>query len=266
MLEQKVKSVRALERGLDVLLEIQSRRAVSLHELHKALGLSKATLLRMLVTLGGKGLIWQRLADGAYLPHNQNISVALTDSTEQIAEIASPHLETLSSIAAWPSVLAVPRLDHIEIIETNSPLIRLDAATLGPVGLKLSYIHTAAGRAYLASCNASERNAIIARLRPKEASDESEEQLRAILDAIARQGYSERDPVHPWPDRSKQLILRDGRRSMGVAVKVHGNPVASINITWLAKHATSKEVIERHLGALQATARSIGASLEQQRA
>jgi IclR family mhp operon transcriptional activator len=216
------------------------------------------------VTLGGKGLIWQRLADGAYLPHKQNISEALADSTEQIAEIASPHMETLSSIAAWPSVLAVPRLDHVEIIETNSPLIRLDAATLGPVGLKLSYIHTATGRAYLAACGASERDAIISRLRPKGASDESEQQLREILDLAAQQGYSMRDPVHPWTDRSKQMVLRDGRHSMGVAVKVHGNPVASINITWLAKRTTSQEVIERHLGALQSTARAIGASLERQ--
>jgi IclR helix-turn-helix domain len=122
MLEQKVKSVRALERGLDVLLEIQSRRAASLHELHKVLGLSKATLLRMLVTLGGKGLIWQRLADGAYLPHKQNISETLTDSTEQIAEIASPHMATLSSIATWPSVLAVPRLDHVDLLVSSCPI------------------------------------------------------------------------------------------------------------------------------------------------
>jgi IclR family transcriptional regulator, mhp operon transcriptional activator len=265
MLDQKVKSVRALERGLDVLLEIQSRRAVSLHELHQALGLSKATLLRMLVTLGGKGLVWQRLADGAYLPHNRNAVGNPDDATESIAEIASPHMESLSSIAAWPSVLAVPRLDHVEIIETNSPLFRLDAATLGPVGVKLSYIHTATGRAYLAACRASERDAIIARLRPAGASDESEQDLRDILDDAASQGFSVREPVHPWPDRSKQMILRDGRRSMGVAVKVHGNPVASINITWLAKHATSEEVIARHLGALQATARSIGMSLEQRR-
>jgi IclR family transcriptional regulator, mhp operon transcriptional activator len=265
MLEQKVKTVRALERGLDVLIEIQSRRAASLHELHKALGLSKATLLRMLVTLGGKGLIWQRLADGAYLPHKQNISETLADSTEYIAEIASPHMETLSSIAAWPSVLAVPRLDHVEIIETNSPKFRLDAATLGPVGLKLSYIHTATGRAYLAACSTTERDAIIARLRPTDATEESERQLRAILDSATQQGYSVRDPIHSWPDRSKQMILRDGRRSMGVAVKVHGNPVASINITWLAKHTTSQDVIEKHLGALQATARAISASLEQRR-
>ena len=262
MLEQKVKSVRALERGLDVLLEIQSRRAVSLHELHQSLKLPKATLLRMLVTLAGKGLVWQRLADGAYLPHVEAVSLSRLDTAERIAEIASPHMDTLSSMVAWPSVLAVPRLDHVEIIETNSPKFRLDAATLGPVGVKLSYIHTATGRAYLAACNPDERNSIIARLRPRGASDESEKLLRVILDESAAKGFSVREPLHPWQDRSRQMIMRDGRRSMGVAVRVGGQPVASINITWMAKHVTNEDVITRHLGALQASARAIGASLE----
>lgn len=264
MLEQKVKSVRALERGLDVLLEIQQRRATSLHELHQALGLPKATLLRMLVTLGSKGLIWQRLADNAYLPHFEAVSLERTDMTGRIAEIASPHMATLSSMVAWPSVLSVPRLDHVEIIETNSPLFRLDAATLGPIGLKLSYIHTATGRAYLAACDASERDAIIARLRPQAATDAEEAALRAILDDAADKGYSVREPVHSWPDRSRQMILRDGRRSMGVAVMVDKRPVASINITWFAKHLTQDDVIARHLGALQTTARTIGAAIAQE--
>lgn len=263
MLEQKVKSVRALERGLDVLLEIQSRRAASLHELHRALKLPKATLLRMLVTLGSKGLIWQRLADGAYLPHADTTTRARFDAPERIAEIASPHMETLSSIVAWPSVLAVPRLDHVEIIETNSPLFRLDSAILGPVGVKLSYIHTATGRAYLAACDPEERDSIIARLRPVNANDESEALLRGILDEAASKGYTVREPIHPWPDRSRQMVLRDGRRSMGVAVKARNCPVASINITWLARRVTDEDVIARHLGALQATARAIGSALEQ---
>ncbi|MFM9852065.1 MAG: helix-turn-helix domain-containing protein [Sphingomonadaceae bacterium] len=262
MLEQKVKSVRALERGLDVLLKIQAQRAISLHELHQALHLPKATLLRMLVTLGSKGLIWQRLADGAYLPHVDAVALGRFDQAHRIAEIASPHMETLSSMVAWPSVLAAPRLDHVEIIETNSPLFRLEAATLGPVGLKLSYIHTATGRAYLAACDADERDSIIARLRPRGASDESEALLRAILDEARVKGFSIREPLHPWPDRSRQMVIRDGRRSMGVAVLVREQPVASINITWMAKHVTDEDVVTRHLGALQATAKAIGASLE----
>lgn len=262
MLERKVKTVRALERGLDVLLEIQARRAVSLHELHQVTGLPKATLLRMLVTLGGKGLVWQRLADGAYLPHVEAMVRAASASSEHIAEIASPYMKQLSARVAWPSVLAVPRLDHIEIIETNSPLFRLDSATLGPVGVKLSYIHTATGRAYLSACDPAERDAIIARLRPADASDASEAELRAILDQAAALGYSVREPVHSWPDRSRQLVLRDGRRSMGVPILVRGTPVAAINVTWPGKRTTDEQVVQRHLEALRETARAIGAALE----
>lgn len=263
MHDLKVKSVRALERGIDVLLEVQRRRAVSLHELHQALGLSKATLLRMLVTLGGRGLIWQRLADGAYLP--STIGDAMTpraDAMERLAEIASPHLARLSRQVAWPSVIAVPRLDHVEIIETNSPMMRIDSAILGPVGAKLSYIHTATGRAYLAACDPRERAAIIARLRPPDASPASVAALDAIVAEIQARGWSARDPAHPWPDRSRADVVRDGRRSIAVAVRFEGQPVAAINITWPARRMQLSEIVERHLATLQATAEAVGATLE----
>jgi len=266
MLERKVKTVRALERGLDVLLEVQARRAVSLHELHQALALPKATLLRMLLTLGRKGLVWQRLADGAYLPHLGAVARITGAPVEQIAEIASPYMKALSTKVAWPSVLGAPRLDHMEIVETNSPLFRLDAATLGPVGVKLSYIHTATGRAYLAACEESEREAIIARLRPKEAAPGSEDDLRAILKETRERGYAAREPLHPWPDRSKQLVLRDGRRSMAVPIMAGSSPIATINLTWPAKRGTDEGVMLRHLEALHQTALAIGRAVEAQSA
>jgi IclR family mhp operon transcriptional activator len=266
MLERKVKTVRALERGLDVLLEVQARRAASLHELHLALGLPKATLLRMLLTLGRKGLVWQRLADGAYLPHVDAMARSPSAAIEHVAEVASPHMKALSTKVAWPSVLAVPRLDHMEILETNSPLFRLDSAILGPVGVKLSYIHTATGRAYLSACDESEREAIIARLRPRDSTEAAEEDLRAILAETRSRGYAAREPLHPWPDRSKQLVLRDGRRSMAVPIMAGGSPVATINLTWPAKRGTDEAVVLRHLDALQQTAAAIGRAVEAQAA
>jgi IclR family mhp operon transcriptional activator len=266
MLERKVKTVRALERGLDVLLEVQARRAVSLHELHQALSLPKATLLRMLLTLGRKGLVWQRLADGAYLPHLGAVARITGAPVEQIAEVASPYMKALSTKVAWPSVLAAPRLDHMEIVETNSPLFRLDSAILGPVGVKLSYIHTATGRAYLAACEESEREAIIARLRPKDATPQSEDDLRAILKETRERGYAAREPLHPWPDRSKQLVLRDGRRSMAVPIMGGGSPIGTINLTWPAKRGTDEAVMLRHLEALQQTAQAIGLAVAAQSA
>ncbi|NKJ41908.1 MULTISPECIES: IclR family transcriptional regulator domain-containing protein [unclassified Novosphingobium] len=262
MQDRKVKTVRALERGLDVLLQVQARRAASLHEMHMALGLPKATLLRMLQTLGQKGLIWQRLADGAYLPHVDARARSQALTLEHVAEVASPWLKALSTRVSWPSVLAMPRLDHMEIVETNSPLFRLDSATLGPVGVKLSYIHTATGRAYLAACREEEREAIIARLRPRHPQEGSEADLRTILAETRARGYATREPLHPWPDRSRQLVLRDGRRSMAVPILLDGVPVASINITWPAKRGTDDAVMLRHLGALKHTAREIAMAIE----
>jgi IclR family mhp operon transcriptional activator len=259
MIERKVKSVRALERGIDVLLDIQRRGPSSLHDLHGATGLPKATLLRMLVTLSGRGLVWQRLADGAYMPSAGRLA---GDMALRLAEIASSELAALSRRIAWPSVIAVPRYAHIEVVETNSPMTRLDAATLGPVGTKLSYIHTAVGRAYLAACDPDERAAIIRRLRPDDASAASIAQLDAIMAETGLRGWSSRDPAHPWPDRSQVDVMRDGRRSIGVAVRAGGRAVAAINITWPARRSSAAEIVERHLPALLETARAIGAKAE----
>lgn len=262
LLDHRVKSIRALERGLDVFAELQRRRAASLHELHQALGLPKATLLRILVTLSSRGLVWQRLADNAYLPHTPSETKAQQDAAQRIAEIASPQLATLSSIVAWPSVVAVPRLDHVEIIETNSPLLRLDSVALGPVGSKLSYIHTATGRAYLAACDAAERQAIIERLRPQGNADEGLALIDRIVAQIQARGYSLRDPPHPWPDRSRHAVMHDGRRSLAVAIMVEGQPVAAVNITWPGRRMATDDVVARHLGALQATARAIASLIQ----
>ena len=262
MIDHKVKSVRALERGLDVLIEIQRSRAASLHELHLALGLPKATLLRMLVTLAGRGLIWQRMADGAYLPSALIRSAVRADALERLAEIASPHLAALSEKVRWPSVIGVPRLDHLEIIETNSALVRLDSAMLGPVGAKLSYIHTATGRAYLAACDPRERAAILDRLRPADATAESIAAIEAIVRETQARGWSAREPAHGWPDRSKLQVVRDGRRSIAVPVRVSGQAIAAINITWPAKRQSYEDVTTKHLKTLQLTAQNIGATLE----
>lgn len=265
MIERKVKSVRALERGLDVLLEIHRSRAASLRELHQSTGLPKATLLRMLLTLSKRGLVWQRLADGAFLPSRLLKSMDWrADSNDALAELASPHLAELSRRVAWPSILAAPRLDHVEIIETNSAMNRLDSAMLGPIGVKLSYIHTATGRAYLSACDAVERAAILNRLRPAGGDPAGDALLERIVRETRARGYSERHPPHPWPDRSKTEVATDGRRSIAVPVMVHDHAVGAINIAWPGHRADFREMVANHLRTLQATAAAIGRAAEEE--
>lgn len=259
---QGVKTIRAVERALDVITEIRARRGMSLNELHLRTGLPKATLLRILKTLSERGIVWQRMADGAYVAGALEFDGQSPDINDKLAEIASPLLAELSLRVMWPSVIAVPRLDYIEVIETNGPIVRLDSAVLGPVGLKLSYIHTATGRAYLSACDPIERESIIERIRPDTPDPVGERVIASIIEQTRRLGYSARDPVHHWPDRTMNLVRNDGRRSMAVPIMAQGQAVASLNLTWPLNRTTLAEVVDRHLATMQATASMIGSKLD----
>jgi IclR family mhp operon transcriptional activator len=252
-----VKSVRALTRGLDVLTELDRSRGSSLRDLHVALGLPKPTLLRILKTLAARGFVWRRLADGAYLPSQTRSIGAHRDGLARIAEISSPFLERLSEQVAWPSVLGAPRLNHIEIIETNSPLTGFDRLKLGPVGAKLSYIHTATGRAYLSACDRLERQAILDRIRPPNPPPGSEEAIHRLLDDLAAQGFATRDPPCSWSGINKIEVGRDGRKSIGVAIRIGDQPIASINVTWPEGRTTVECFVERHLETVRQAAADI---------
>jgi IclR family mhp operon transcriptional activator len=245
-----VKSVRALERGLDVLLAVRAAGGLGLNALHQQLGLPKATLLRLLQTLASRALVWRRLADGVWMPGMVGAGVA--DPAGRLAEIASPLLMELSGQVVWPSVIAIPHFDHMEIIETNSPMARFDFAALGPVGSKLSYLHTATGRAYLSACTDDERDAIITRLAPPDASVADRRLLDAIIAQTRDRGWSTRLPHHPWADRNREMVLRDGKTSIAVAVGGVGEPIAALNITWPTRRAQVEEVVAQHLASLQA--------------
>ncbi|CUH75893.1 IclR helix-turn-helix domain-containing protein [Tropicibacter naphthalenivorans] len=101
---------------------LQSSGQMTLGDLHRRTGIPKASLLRILKTLRARGMVWQRMADGAYVASYSLAELAgHMDREQALAEVASPILERLSDRIKWPSVLAVPRLTHMEVIETNAP-------------------------------------------------------------------------------------------------------------------------------------------------
>ena len=63
-----VKSITALSQGVLVLQRPHATGALTLADLHRQTGIPKATLLRILRTLGESGAVWQRMVDGAWVP------------------------------------------------------------------------------------------------------------------------------------------------------------------------------------------------------
>ena len=239
-----VKIVRALNRGLDVLQAIHASKAVSLQDLHLATGLPKPTLLRILKTLMIRGLVWQRLADGAYIA-GYTFSAragASVDEEAHLAEAAAPILTNLGQRVRWPSVLAVPRLDHMAVIETNRPISYFKYILRAPLGFRINMLRSASGRTYLAFCPQEECAAIVGRLansqRPGDALAQNPERLQRILAETRRRGYGTRDPDFGGNYDQPRSRANDGRNSIAVPILVREGIAGCINLTWIAKVAT----------------------------
>ena len=257
MTAQSVKSIRALERGLDVLQALQTGPGAGLKDLHAITGLPKATLLRILRTLAERNLVWQRMADGAYLPSSRS-GQGKGDDSSRLVEIASPIMAGLCERVNWPSVLATRHGAQMEVIETNRPRSHVSHLPLGPVGAKISMLLTSTGRAYFSFCSQEEREEILARLQT-EASPEAvlardPVWVARLVAQTQAQGYGQRDPTIAGEGVGQKLMADDGRNSIAVPIIVAGQVTASLNLTWTRRAANATQIVAEHLEDLRAAA------------
>ena len=267
MAASSVKSIRALERGLDVLQALRTGQGAGLKDLHEITGLPKATLLRILRTLIERNLVWQRIADGAYLPSSRQTGPPLAaDDTSRLVEIASPVMAWLCERVNWPSVLAVRRGVQMEVIETNRPLSQISHLPLGSVGARISILLTATGRAYFAFCGPEEREEIVRQLHARDAPEDAIARdaawLARLVAQTQAQGYGERDPSLTGGSRAAAAMMDDGRNSISVPIIASGQVVAALNLTWTRRATSVQQVVAEHLGDLRGAAAEVARRLE----
>ena len=255
MRHYKVKPIQALERGLQVLAVLREMRAASLHDLYRGTGIPKPTLTRILYTLYRQGLVWQRMADGAFLPSHIMLQRGRLDDTAWLVEIASPVLEKLCARVMWPSVLSVPRLDHMEVVETNSPRAHFDELPAGPIGFRANILRSASGRAYLAFCPDAEREAVLRRLRDRDVTGHELARdvaaVRRMVTATRRRGYSVRSPDFGGHYSKTRREADDGRNSIAMPVRSDGHVLGCINLTWRRKALTLTQVVDSYASDLR---------------
>jgi IclR family mhp operon transcriptional activator len=251
MRQYKVKPINALARGLEVLQALRDMRAATLHDLHLQTGFPKASLTRILYTLHRQGLVWQRIIDGAYLPSHAMHPRTQLDDTAWLVEIASPVLEQLCEKVKWPATLSVPRLDHVEVIETNAPRAYFDDIRLGPIGFRVNLLLAASGRAYLCFCPDQEREAVLRRLRDKDQPGHrkawDDAWIRRVVATTRKRGYSTRDPDFGGDYDLPRREADDGRNSIAMPIMVNQQVIGCINMSWRTRAVSMKHMIEHHL-------------------
>lgn len=261
------KSIRGLQRGIQVVRALQDAPGLSLAELHRATQLPKATLLRVMQTLEAERLVWRSLGDGLYRYRAAALSPVWMRN-QRLAEHAGPLLAQLQRETQWPSDLVVYRRCFMELVETSRGLSRL-AISRDALGERVDIAGTAAGRAFLAHCDDDLRRRIVDQLVRQPALRGSlgaidERELAVALDRARRDGFARRDP---------RLITRlahlgrtdDGLDAIAVPVRRGRSVIGAINLVWLRRFGLADRLIARHLARMQEVAARIGENPRSQR-
>lgn len=251
MRDYKVKNVAVLSRAFEVLRVLQEMRAASLHDLHLATGIPKSSLLRILATAHQSGLVWQRMVDGAFVPSYTLQPRVEVDNADWLVEIASPVMEQLTKRVLWPSVLSVPRLDHVETLESNSSKAYFDELPPNPRGFRVNMLRSASGRAYLAYCPPQELQAVLKRLRarkgPGHAIASDPNAIRQLVESTRQRGYATRTSDFGGDYELARHDSDDGRSSIAVPIRLEGHVLGCMNLTWRRDVAPLQEIVRLYL-------------------
>ncbi len=244
--------VQSLSRGLTVLQAFNAERpTMTLADMARATGLTRATARRLLLTLVALGYVCTDGRTFELTPRVLDLGFAYVSSL-QLPDIAQPFMEALSdrvheSVSA--SVLDSAQIVYVARVNTQ----RIMGISLA-IGSRLPAAWTSMGRVLLAGLSDEQldrflEGLVITELTPQSITDI--DALRTEVLAVRAQGYALVDQELEVGIRSVAAPLRDRR----------GRTLAAINVGTHAARVTLKELRGVILPELLTAARSIETQL-----
>lgn len=245
--------VQSLERGLAVIRAFDGEHpALTLSEVSRRAGLSRATARRFLLTLVELGYVHSDGREFSLRPSVLDLGFAYLSSMG-LPEVALPHMEAL--VAALQESSSMSVLDGGDVIYiARVPTRRRIMAVSIAVGTRFPAYATSMGRVLLAHLGAAELDAYLAtatltQLTSSTVHDEAT--LRRLLDRVRARGYAIVDQE-----------LEDGLRSAAAPVQgSDGTVVAAVNVSVHASRASVEDIEERLVPPLLDTVARITADL-----
>jgi len=246
--------VQSLDRGLAVIRAFgPERERLSLSEVAKATGLTRAAARRFLLTLVKLGYVRNDGREFSLRPRVLELGYAYLSGLA-LPEVAAPHLEELVARLHESSSISV--LDGHQIVYVaRVPTKRIMTVAIS-VGTRFPAYATSMGRVLLAALTDDELDRYLAeatfeRLTARTVTNP--DRLRAIVRDAARQGYAIVDQE-----------LEEGLRAVAAPILGAAEGTAAINVSAHASRVSMVAMRGRILPALLETARQIEADLRAQ--
>ncbi|NYH80980.1 IclR family pca regulon transcriptional regulator [Actinopolyspora biskrensis] len=244
--------VQSLARGLMVIRAFdETRPEMTLSEVARTTGLSRASTRRFLHTLVQLGYVWTDGRLFALTPRVLELGFSYLSSLS-LPEIAQPHLERLT--AQVHESVSVSVLDGDEIVYVGRvPTSRIMTVAIN-IGTRFPAYATSMGRVLLASLDEAELAEYLDRVRPEPLAPQtvtSAGELRRELERIRSQGWAIVDQE-----------LEAGLRSVAAPIRDRSDRVvAAVNVSSHASRTGPEQAREELLPPLLETAARIEADL-----
>ncbi|MQA15392.1 MAG: helix-turn-helix domain-containing protein [Pseudonocardiaceae bacterium] len=244
--------VQSLERGLAVIRAFGADRpALTLSDVARATGLTRAAARRFLLTLAELGYV---RTDGrlfSLTPRVLELGYSYL-SGQTLPQVAQPHLERLSRTVHESTSVSV--LDGGDIVYVaRVPTARIMSVAIA-IGTRFPAYATSMGRVLLAGLPPADLDCYLASVRPEPLTNRTVRDaaaLRAELDVVRLQGWAVVDQE-----------LEDGLRAVAAAITDRsGCTVAAVNVSLHAARSSADSVRRDTLPALLDTAAAISADL-----
>jgi IclR family transcriptional regulator, mhp operon transcriptional activator len=243
--------IRALNRGLEVLIELNRRERAAINTLASAVGLPRTTTYRILETLRLAGYVDRDEHDDCYRP---TIMVrALSDGFDDeamVAHIAKPHLTALGAQIVWPVAIATPSGGAMMIREATDRQSPLALERYG-AGVRVPMLASAAGRAYLAFCATPQRDALLEMLArsslPEDRVARSRLEVDRLLTETRTQGFG-------MANRTRRV---SEETSLAIPVRAKDRILATVTVRYAATAVPLRTAVEQFIPKMREVAQKI---------
>jgi IclR family mhp operon transcriptional activator len=240
-------------RLLQVLRSLNEIGTCTIIDIHRATGISRQAIYRIVDTLSQSGYV-ERIPGDSRVRLTSKVKLLSSGYRDDlyIVEAASTVLAQLQKQVQWPSSVAIPDQDKMVVRETNrykSPFV----FDHGSVGLRLPLLQSALGLSYLAFCNRSTRLITLTLLRDSEDKWDmiarNKKETDRLLRNTAERGYGVR-----------QGGIESRTSSIAVPIMVNNEAMASIGVTYATSALTVRQALSQFLPKLTAAAEQIAKS------
>ena len=241
MASLSVKTINGLTRGLEVRRLLSEGSSTRLADLHRATGIPKASLLRILATL-------ERCGEARRIGGNGEWVACAVGATPAGVSAASQSLlarldETLAELARalpWPSDAAIRHGPRMRVVASNRALFG-KTWRRAVIGQEIDMLRSAMGRTWLAFTGTRERDALLKQLIPSGASFQARRTAALPeLAAVRERGYGLRDPFYSGPDADEDAQLS----AFAVPILGDDGVLACISCVWNTGVSDTPRVVQ----------------------